>query len=392
MRLDRTNTTMVGKWWWTVDRFNLFLLLALAALGAMIVTAASPPVASRLGYDQYYFVRNQFFYLFVGCAVMVGVSMASVRNLRRIGVLGYAGGILLLCLLPLIGYENKGATRWVNLLGVSLQPSEFVKPCFAIVVAWIVSERYRVRDFPGFKIALCVYGLFAFLLWIQPDIGMTLTVSCMFAAQMVVGGMPVIFVFIMLGAFCVMGVGAYMFLPHVTKRVNEFLNPEVGDNYQVSKALEAFQSGGLFGRGMGEGVVKWQIPDSHTDFVFAVIGEEYGMLLAVVVVALFATIVVRSLLRLLKVSDLFVMLAGVGIVIQFGIQSVINMGVAVNMLPAKGMTLPFLSYGGSSIVAMGLGMGMLLGLTRNQYGANGVFVSRFDRVAMSQDNDDLKKA
>jgi cell division protein FtsW len=249
-----------------------------------------------------------------------------------------------------------------------------------MVVAWVVSERYRIHEFPGFIAGIGVYGLFALLLWIQPDIGMTLTVSCMFAAQMVIGGMPVIFVVIMVVIFCVMGVGAYMFLPHVTKRVNEFLDPAVGDNYQVSKALDAFQSGGLLGRGPGEGVVKWQVPDSHTDFVFAVIGEEFGMILSVAVVVLFAAVVVRSLVRILKVNDLFVMLAASGIIVQFGMQSVINMGVAVNMLPAKGMTLPFLSYGGSSVVAMGLGMGMLLGLTRKQYGGTGVYVSRFDRV------------
>ncbi len=371
---------MVGTWWWTVDRVNLLLILLLVALGAIIVTASSPPVATRLGYGQSYFIIHQFAYLAVSLVVMLGVSMLNVRNLRRIGVLGYIGGIVLMLLLPFIGYENKGAVRWVNLLGMSLQPSEFVKPCFAMVVAWVVSERYRVHEFPGFMAAVGVYSVFAALLWFQPDIGMTLTVSCMFAAQMVIGGMPVIFVILMVVAFCVMGVGAYVFLPHVTKRVNEFLDPAVGDNYQVSKALDAFQSGGLLGRGIGEGEVKWQIPDSHTDFVFAVVGEEFGMMLSIAVVALFACVVIRSLLRILKVNDLFVMLAASGIIVQFGMQSVINMGVAVNMLPAKGMTLPFLSYGGSSVVAMGFGMGILLGLTRKQYGGTGMYVSRFDKV------------
>ena len=354
------------------------LLISLILVGAVLITAASPPVASRLGYESNYFVIRQCAFLIMGLISMIGISMLNVQALRRLCVIGCFGCIFFMLLLPFVGIENKGAIRWMNIAGISIQPSEFLKPCFAVVIAWILSERYRVHNFPGFTAAIFIYSIVAFLLIIQPDFGMTVTVSIMFGAQMVLGGLPFFWILLMIATFAAGGVGAYFLLPHVTKRLNEFLDPESGDNYQVSKALDAFQSGGLLGRGPGEGVVKWQIPDSHTDFIFAVVGEEFGMLISIALVVLFAVIVARGMLRVLRNSDLFVLLATAGILTQFGLQAVINMGVAVNMLPAKGMTLPFLSYGGSSIMAMSLGMGILLGLTRRQYGGVKTYISRYD--------------
>lgn len=368
MKLDRTNTGITGRWWWTVDRYCLLALLLLIATGAVLVTAASPPVAARLGYDEFYFVRQQAFFLVLGLLVMLGMSLLDAKSIRRVAVLGFLGTLALLALLPLIGSENKGAVRWVFIGGVSLQPSELIKPFFAVTVAWVFAEGRRMQGFPAYRIALALYAVLALLLIIQPDFGMVVTVSVMFAAQIFLAGLPILWIAVMalVGAGGV--IGAYYALPHVTKRIDSFLNPELSDNYQVSKSLEAFASGGLLGRGPGEGVVKWRIPDSHTDFIFAVSGEEFGALLTLLIVVLYGFILLRGFMRIWRESDLFVLLAAAGILVQFGIQAVINMGVAVHLLPAKGMTLPFLSYGGSSMMGIALGMGMVLGLTRRRYG------------------------
>lgn len=368
MSFDRTNTGMVGRWWWTVDRYLLVGLLLLLATGAVLVTAASPPVASRLGYGEFHFVTRQAAFLLVGLVLMLGVSLLEMKHIRRLAVLGFLGMLGMLLLLPLIGTENKGAIRWVHIAGISLQPSEFIKPFFAVVVAWVFAEGRRAGEFPAYRVALVLYALVAALLIIQPDFGMVVTVSVMFGAQIFLAGLPFLWIAVMILVGVAGVIGAYHALPHVAERINNFLNPEAGDNYQVGKSLEAFQSGGLLGKGPGEGVVKWQIPDSHTDFIFAVAGEEFGALLTLLIVMLYGFILLRGFMRIWRETDLFVLLAATGILVQFGIQAVINMGVAVNLLPAKGMTLPFLSYGGSSMFGIALGMGMVLGLTRRRYG------------------------
>ncbi len=368
MKLDRTNTGIVGRWWWTVDRYCLISLLVLIAAGAVLVTAASPPVAARLGYSEFHFVRQQAVFLVGGLVLMLGISMLDIREIRRIAVLGFLAMLLLLALLPLIGTENKGAVRWVFIGGISLQPSELIKPFFAVTVAWVFAEGRRTIGFPAYRIALALYGVVALLLIIQPDFGMVVTVSAMFAAQIFLAGLPLIWIIVM-GMVGIAGVfAAYFTLPHVAKRIDGFFSPETSDNYQVDKSLEAFASGGLFGRGPGEGVVKWRIPDSHTDFIFAVSAEEFGAILTLLIVMLYGFILLRGFMRIWRESNLFVLLAAAGILVQFGTQAVINMGVAVHLLPAKGMTLPFLSYGGSSMAGVALGMGMVLGLTRKRYG------------------------
>lgn len=368
MKLDRTNTGILGRWWWTVDRYCLFGLLLLIATGAVLVTAASPPVAARLGYGEFHFVRQQALFLLGGLGLMLGVSMLEARLIRRLAVLGFLGMLLALAVLPVVGTENKGAVRWVYLMGISLQPSELIKPCFAVTIAWVFAEGRRMVGFPAYRIALALYALVAFLLIIQPDFGMVVTVSAIFAAQIFLAGLPMLWILVMALVGVAGVLGAYYALPHVAKRIDSFLNPDLSDNYQVAKSLEAFASGGLLGRGPGEGVVKWRIPDSHTDFIFAVSAEEFGALLTVLIVLLYGFILLRGFMRIWGESDLFVLLAAAGILVQFGIQAVINMGVAVHLLPAKGMTLPFLSYGGSSMAGMALGMGMVLGLTRKRYG------------------------
>jgi cell division protein FtsW len=377
MRLSRTNTSMVGRWWWTVDRYTLIALAILIGIGAVLVTAASPPVAERIGLDRFYFVKRQMVFLVLSCAVMFGISLLDEVQVRRLAVIGFLGSMLLMLLVPFIGFEVKGASRWIYIAGISIQPSEFMKPCMAVVTAWIFSEGLKTPGFPGYRVATALYAFVVLLLLLQPDFGMTVTVSVVWGAQFFLAGLPFVYVIGLLALGAAGIFGAYHFFSHVQARIDRFLDPSSGDNYQVAKSLEAFQNGGVLGQGPGEGIVKLHLPDSHTDFVFAVAGEEFGMILCLMIIALFAFIVLRGFSRVWKGRDMFVMLSVVGLLTQFGIQAVINMGVAVNMLPAKGMTLPFLSYGGSSLMAVALGMGMVLALTRLRYGYRNA--DRFDK-------------
>jgi len=334
----------------------------------VLVAAGSPPVAKRLNLPGFYFVHRHQVFLLLGFAAMIITSMLPVTYIRRLAILGFAASLLLMVVVPFMGEQTKGAHRWITILGISIQPSEFMKPCFAVVMAWVCAQSHRRVDFPGYKVAIGLYVVVVALLLVQPDFGMTLTVTAMWGIQLFLAGLPLLWVGI-LGAGGVIGLfGAYHFLPHVAKRINNFLDPAEGDNYQISKSLEAFKSGGVFGRGPGEGEVKQFLPDSHTDFIFAVAGEEFGAIFCLLILALFAFVVLRGLSRVRTENDLFIMLAVVGVLTQFGIQSIVNMGVAVNLLPAKGMTLPFLSYGGSSVVAIAFGMGIMLALTRRRYG------------------------
>lgn len=366
--LDRRNTTALGRWWFTVDRTSFFCMMALISIGCFLVMAGSPPVARRIGLPEFYFVSRHQMFLAASTVILFVVSLLSDEKIRRIALIGFAVSLVLLLLLPFIGYENKGSVRWIRVAGMSIQPSEFIKPCFAVIVAWIFSQRLTQPGFPAYRLAIGGYALIAFLLLIQTDLGMTITVTGMFGVQLFLAGLPFIWVFgmVLLG---IIGIyAAYALIPYVASRIDRFLDPKSGDNYQVEKSLEAFKSGGWLGRGPGEGVVKQHIPDSHTDFIFSVAGEEFGMLFCMLIVALFAVIVVRGFYRLGREENAFRMIAVGGLLAQFGIQSLVNMGVAVNLLPAKGMTLPFLSYGGSSLLAMAGGMGMLLALSRRRYG------------------------
>ncbi|MFO0389733.1 MAG: putative lipid II flippase FtsW [Alphaproteobacteria bacterium] len=368
MRLDRTNTGVISRWWWTVDRVNLSALIILIAAGFVLVTAGSPPVAKRLDLAPFYFVHRHHIFLLLGVLIMLVVSILPTITIRRMAVVGFVASLFLMLLLPFFGMETKGAHRWISIAGVSVQPSEFMKPCFAVVMAWVCAENQRRVDFPGYRMAIGIYLLVVFLLIIQPDFGMTLTVSAVWGIQLFLAGLPMFWV-VALGLLAMAGAGtAYYMLPHVAKRIDSFLDPAVGDNYQIGRSLEAFRNGGLLGRGPGEGEVKQFLPDSHTDFIFAVAGEEFGVIVCLLIVGIFAFILLRGLLRVWQENDLFVVLAVAGVLSQFGIQAVINMGVSVNLFPAKGMTLPFLSYGGSSVLAVALGMGIMLALTRTRYG------------------------
>lgn len=368
MQAKRTDLSMLGRWWWTVDRPTWFALIALMAIGAVMVTAASPMIAERIGLPSFHFVHRHVVFLVLSFVAMFGISVMPIGQVRQLAFLTFFISLLLLLVLPWIGYENKGAVRWIRFAGLSIQPSEFLKPAFAVVAAWVFSEKYRHADFPSYKVAIGLYALVIGLLIIQPDFGMSVVMTGVFALQFFLAGVPLIWVSVLVILALGGAVSAYWFLPHVTKRIDRFLDPSSGDNYQVEKSLEAFQNGGWLGRGPGEGEVKAYIPDSHTDFIFAVAGEEYGVLICLLIIGLYGFIVLRGFMRMMNQQNVFIVLATAGLLGQFALQAIINMGVAVNLLPAKGMTLPFLSYGGSSLLAMGLAMGMLLALTRKQYG------------------------
>ena len=364
---SRTDPSILGRWWWTLDRWALLVLTLLFAVGAILTVAASPGVASRIGLEPFYFVRHQFAFMVSALLILLSVSMLSPRGVRRIAVVMLAVGVILVAATNLAGVEIKGASRWLSLAGFTFQPSEFVKPCFAVVAAWMFAEYRQSEHFPGRAIASGLLLVVVALLLLQPDFGMAVTVTAVWFVQFFLAGLSLWWIGLSLALTLGLVTAAYSIFPHVAKRIDLFIDPTSGDSYQVTTSLKAFQQGGLLGKGPGEGVVKGYLPDAHTDFIFAVAAEEFGMLAALAIVGLFAFIVLRGLTRVVREADLFVLLAVAGLLTQFGLQALINMGVTVQLLPAKGMTLPFVSYGGSSLAASSLGMGMVLALTRSGY-------------------------
>ena len=356
--------SVLGRWWWSIDRWTLMAVIMLAAVGAILTMAAGPSAAQRIGLSPMHFVQHQFLFLVPALVVLFAVSTLSPKNVRRLGVLGFGLGFVLLASTIFLGSDVKGASRWINLAGISIQPSEFVKPCLAITAAWLLALGREKPELPSRLIAALLYIGVCGLLVLQPDFGMTMVTAVIGFVQFFLAGLPLIWV--LLTIIMVLGVafGAYALLPHVATRIDRFLDPSSGDTYQVDVSLRAFQNGGLLGRGPGEGSVKFLLPDSHTDFVFAVAGEEFGLLACLGIVALFGFVVLRGFSRALKDSSLFVVLAVAGLLTQFGLQALVNIGVTLQLLPAKGMTLPFVSYGGSSLIATALGLGMVLALTR----------------------------
>ncbi len=368
MTFARTDRSLTAQWWWTVDRWSILAILALVCFGSLLVMAASPAVAERIGTDGLHFVRRYFAVLPVALALMFSISLLSPRAVRLLALAGFSLALVALAYTLIGGVEIKGARRWIDLPGLSLQPSEFVKPCFAVVTAWLFAQN-RVRpEFPGKWIAIILYGIVVGLLIRQPDLGMTAVVSAVWFTQFFLAGLSLIWVVLLLIAAVGGLAGAYLLLPHVASRIDRFIDPASGDSYQVDRSMDAFMNGGLWGKGPGEGTVKLFLPDAHADFVFAVAGEELGLIVCLIIVALFAFVVLRGFSRLLQEHNLFVVLAATGLFVQFGLQAIVNMASSLHLMPTKGMTLPFISYGGSSMLALGLGMGMALALTRRRFG------------------------
>ncbi|MFV1852304.1 MAG: putative lipid II flippase FtsW [Thalassospira sp.] len=365
---SRADTSVLGIWWWTVDRWLLAAIILLMGIGALLVMSASPPVADRINVDSFHFVTRQFVFLGLAVGCMFAISLLPVKWVRRIASFMFLGVICLLIITPFVGSEIKGAVRWIHVAGVTIQPSEFLKPAFAVVVAWMFAEGRLNPNFPGYIVSSLMLAVCIFLLMIQPDFGQTVVVTSIWSVQIFLAGLPIILVFCLgLGAVG-LAVSAYLILPHVQSRVDRFLDPASGDNYQIERSMEAFMSGGIMGRGPGEGWVKNSIPDAHSDFIFAVAGEEFGLLFCVLVVGVFTFIIMRGLSRLMGERNLFVVLAVTGILVQFGLQAVINMASTLQLVPPKGMTLPFVSYGGSATIGIAIGMGFVLALTRKRPG------------------------
>ena len=355
----------IKRWWKVIDQQTIIAIVILLAFSLMLVTTASPAVANRIGLTDNYFSSRHLVFLTLAVIIILTFSLLDKKWIRRLAILGFLGSLVMLVLVKFYGFEVKGATRWINIGGFSYQPSEFMKPFFAVVTGWILSLHYH-EDFPSFKVCFILFLCVAALLIIQPDFGMLVMVSAVFGIQLFVAGLPIIWLFIAIFASVFGSIGAYLLLPHVASRINRFLDPVNSENYQVTRSLEAFESGGLYGKGPGEGSVKQFLPDSHTDFIFAVAGEEFGAIICLMIIITFAYIVIRMLVNLMHEDDKFTQIAAIGIISQFGLQAVINMGVSLNLLPTKGMTLPFISYGGSSTLAISIGMGMLLGLTKRK--------------------------
>jgi cell division protein FtsW len=364
--VSRTERTPFAAWWWTVDRLMLLALITLMLAGIVLSLAASPPVALRLKLDAFYFVNRHVLYLAPACAIMLATSFLEPREIRRVALAVFLVSFALVVAASFWGPEIKGAHRWITLAGVNVQPSEFLKPSFVILIAWLFAESARQPDMPANTIALTLLIAAVAALVRQPDFGQTMLIALVWGALFFMSGMRVVWV-AGLAATAVSGLTvAYFAVPHVARRFQDFFDPTSGDNFQIVTAVESFVQGGWFGRGPGEGTMKRVLPDSHTDFVFAVGAEEFGIVLCLVLVALFAFIVLRALLKAMNNGDPFVRFASAGLAILFGAQSAINMAVNLALIPEKGITLPLISYGGSSMISLAYGMGMLLALTRER--------------------------
>ena len=366
MRLTRADRSVLSDWWFTVDRLMFFGLLLLMGAGLVLSLAASPPIAVKFDVEPFYFVRRHAALLLPAVAIMFATSTLTPKQIRRTSLVIFLLGIALMALILVLGPEIKGAKRWLQIGALSIQPSEFVKPAFVVLTAWLFNESQKRRDIPGIQLAVALYAVFATLLVLQPDFGQTLLVTLVWGALFFMAGINMVWI-VALGLTGIAGIiAAYFLVPHVTSRIDRFLDPASGDTYQADRSLDSFLRGGWFGKGPGEGTVKNVLPDSHTDFIFAVTAEEYGLIACMILLTLFAFIVLRGLSKASQEPDGFIRHAVAGLVMLFGLQALINMAVNVGLLPAKGMTLPFISYGGSSLLAMALTMGFALGLTRKR--------------------------
>jgi cell division protein FtsW len=358
---------ILPKWWRTVDKWTLSCILILFGIGLLLGLAASVPLAEKNGFGAFHYVTRQAIFGTVALSAMLITSMMSPQFVRRLGVIGFLIAFAAILALPFFGTDfGKGAVRWFSLGFAGVQPSEFLKPGFIVVSAWMMAASQEIGGPPGKSLSMGLTSVIVLLLALQPDFGQASLILFAWGVMYFVAGAPMLILAGLAGGVVLAGNFAYQASDHFARRIDGFLNPELDPRTQLGFATNAIREGGLFGVGVGEGQVKWSLPDAHTDFIIAVAAEEYGLVLVLCIIALYATVVVRSLLRLMRERDPFVRLAGTGLAAIFGVQAMINMGVAVRLFPAKGMTLPFVSYGGSSLIAGGIAMGMLLAFTRTR--------------------------
>ena len=381
-RYGRSDTSALGRWFWEIDRVLLLLLAVLLGIGLIAVAAASPASAQRYSggsvrFSELHYFYRQIIWIAAGIPVMIGISMMPRERARRLSLFGAAFFFVMLIFVPVLGAEVNGARRWINLGIGQVQPSEFLKPFYVVAMAWLLSLRETDKSLPVFSLAAAITATIAILLMQQPDFGSTIIYGCVLIAMLAIAGVNVR-ILIGLGAAAIVGVVlAYFFYPVATVRIDGFLYGE-GDNFQVENALRTLTAGGLFGMGPGGGTRKFGLPEAHTDYIFSVIGEEFGLIACFAIALLYLAIVARVLIKLLDEDNSFAILAGAGLVIQFGLQALINMAVNVQIAPSKGMTLPFISYGGSSMLALSIGMGLLLAFTRrNPYLSRSPYVVKW---------------
>lgn len=361
----RAGEPVLPRWWRTIDKWALSAILALFGVGLLLGLAASVPLAEKNGLEPFYYVKRQAFFGVMALAAMMGISMLPPQQVRRLGVIGFLGAFVAILLLPVFGTDfGKGAVRWFSFGFASVQPSEFLKPGFVIIAAWFMAAAHEVAGPPGRLYSFLLTGIIVVCLALQPDFGQASLVLFSWMVMYFISGAPILPLVATGGLTAAGGFFAYNMSEHFARRINGFLSAEIDPRTQIGYATNAIQEGGFFGVGVGEGTVKWSLPDAHTDFIIAVAAEEYGLILVLAIIALYAVVVVRSLTRLMRERDPFARIAGAGLACAFGVQAFINMGVAVRLLPAKGMTLPFVSYGGSSVIASGIALGFLLALTR----------------------------
>lgn len=363
-KLEKRGSKSIRKWWWALDNISLMLMICIILIGALLITTASPPVAERLKLSSFYFAHRQFIFLIIACFVIFFLSSISEKALKRLVLLGFFGCIVLMVMVLFMGDEVKGARRWISLLGISIQPSEILKPLFIFLTGLVLAEKFSRDNFPSFSVCLGMYALVCGLLILQPDFGMVITYTVVLGGQFFLAGLPIWWIALAAIACLSGGFVAYNFLPHVARRIDMFLSPDVSENFQVEKSLESYVSGGMFGKGPGEGVVKANLPDSHTDFIFAVAGEEFGALFSSCIILVFLAFILRGLYLLYKEQNLFKIYVGGGIIVLFALQTIFNIGVTLHLFPTKGMTLPLISYGGSSIMCYAICFGIFLNFTR----------------------------
>ena len=363
---DRNSLSPITRWWIDIDKVNVIIIFAIIVFGLMMTATSSTAIAKRIDVDKFFFLNKQIIFVFIALILLVAISFLDQEFIKFFAIIGLGATILLLIAVLFFGLEAKGAKRWIYLAGFTLQPSEFAKTFFIIVNAYILQKYHDAKWTLKYGISFGLYLTIVVLLVLQPDIGMTITLTAMWVAQLFIYGIPLAIIFIV-AFFGVLGaITAYIALPHVEDRINKFLDGE-GKNYQVERSLDAFVNGSFFGTGPGNGVVKKFIPDSHTDFIFAVIGEEYGALTCAMIILLFAYLITRIVKRALDEENMFVYLSLFGLMMQFTIQVIVNIGVNLRLLPAKGMTLPFISYGGSSMISMAICFGLILAFTKRKY-------------------------
>jgi cell division protein FtsW len=384
----RSDTSAIGRWFWEIDKVLLLLITVLIAIGLIAVAAASPAAAHRYSggnvrFAELYYFWRQLAWIMIGIPVMIGISMMPRERARRFSLFGAAFFFALLIFVPIVGPEVNGARRWVNFGFGQVQPSEFLKPFFVVATAWLLSLKDTDKSLPIFSISAVVTGGVAYLLMKQPDFGSTIIFCAVWVALLALAGVNMRILIGLAVAGVVGVILAYFFYDVATQRIDEFLFG-TGDNFQVENAMRTLTAGGLFGMGPGGGTRKFGLPEPHTDYIFSVIGEEFGLIACLAIAALYLGIVVRVLIKLLDEDNSFAILAAAGLVIEFGLQALINMMVNVQLAPSKGMTLPFISYGGSSMLALSIGMGLLLAFTRrNPYLTRSPYVVKWSGESLT---------